>query len=59
MKLESDILTDLTHSKQETPCETLESLGLVWLREETDKATEIMLKAFKAQHTNPNSQPAP
>lgn len=49
---------DLTNSQnqKETSCsETWESLGLTWLREETDRATEIMLKAFKEKPTNKSS----
>lgn len=55
MQQQDEDLTNIPTQKITPPTETWESLGLTWLREETDRATEIMLKAFKEQPTNKNS----
>jgi hypothetical protein len=52
LKKQNENLAGLRTQKEDLSSETWESLGLTWLREETDRATEMMLKIFKEQSAN-------
>ena len=59
MQQQDEDLTNIPTQKITPPTETWESLGLTWLREETDRATEIMLEILRKQHTNKSSSTTP
>lgn len=57
MKRQDEDLPNSQTQKVITSSETWESLGLTWLREETDRATEIMLAYWKGESSMQKSLP--